>query len=161
MSLEIASYVDAKIEQAEELINTLWTLMMGILVFAMLIGLTLLEVGSLRSKNAKTIMIKNMAVVLVSIAAWGTAGWAIAYGSDLIEHPRWNDWLIGSKAFMLFRVAQHDALHADTLAYWFFSACRAVSPRRARSPSPAANRTPRPAPPRTVRPPRRSFSVHI
>ena len=49
-------------EDIAEAINGLWVFVSGVLVFLMQAGFGLLEVGSIRAKNAQNVLLKNIMV---------------------------------------------------------------------------------------------------
>lgn len=51
------------------------------LVFFMQAGFAMLEMGSVRSRNAMNILIKNLIDVILSSISWFVVGYGIAYGS--------------------------------------------------------------------------------
>ena len=63
---------------ADAIITTFWCMMGGMLVFIMQLGFALLEAGSVRSKNTKAILIKNLLDTFVSAMAWYAVGWSLA-----------------------------------------------------------------------------------
>ncbi|GMI11095.1 hypothetical protein TrLO_g10091 [Triparma laevis f. longispina] len=64
------------------IINILWMMICTMLVFFMQVGFALLEVGSVQSKNAKSILIKNLLDGSVGSLAWWAFGYGLAYGPD-------------------------------------------------------------------------------
>lgn len=76
-------------------IDTLWILVCGILVFNMQPGFAMLEVGSVRSKNAQNILLKNVSDACVGTILWWCLGYFIAYNKHLKEvenESLWADW---------------------------------------------------------------------
>ena len=57
-------------------IDNVWILICGVHILCMQLGFIMLEVGTLRGKNSRNIIYKNMADAFVSVIAW----WAIGYG---------------------------------------------------------------------------------
>merc|ERR1719460_2878059 len=64
----------------DEALDSIWMLLAGLLVFFMHAGFSLLEAGSVRQKNAQSILAKNLIVVCVGFLCWYAVGWPIAYG---------------------------------------------------------------------------------
>merc|ERR1719460_3563633 len=69
----------------DEALDSIWMLLAGLLVFFMHAGFSLLEAGSVRQKNAQSILAKNLIVVCVGFLCWYAVGWPIAYGA--VEDP--------------------------------------------------------------------------
>jgi len=67
-------------EELTATINGLWVLIAGVLCFLLQAGFGLLEAGSVRAKNAKNIMIKNLLDAAVAALAYWAVGFAFAYG---------------------------------------------------------------------------------
>lgn len=66
----------------ESELNTGWILMSAMLVFFMQAGFAMLEVGSVRSKNAQNILLKNVLDVCVSGLSWMLLGFGFAFGES-------------------------------------------------------------------------------
>ena len=66
----------------ESELNTGWILMSAMLVFFMQAGFAMLEVGSVRSKNAQNILLKNVLDVCVSGLSWILLGFGFAFGES-------------------------------------------------------------------------------
>ncbi|MGB0838030.1 MAG: ammonium transporter [Flavobacteriaceae bacterium] len=67
----------------DAVLDILWIVICGILVFFMQAGFTLVETGFTRSKNAGNIIMKNfMDLVIGSLGFW-TVGYTVMYGSDI------------------------------------------------------------------------------
>ena len=64
------------------MINLIWVMVCTMLVFFMQVGFALLEVGSVQSKNAKSILIKNLLDGSVGSLAWWAFGYGLAYGPN-------------------------------------------------------------------------------
>ena len=63
------------------LLNTLWVVFAGILVFFMNAGFAMLETGFCRQKNAVNLLSKNLIVFAVSTIAFWAIGFAIMFGN--------------------------------------------------------------------------------
>ena len=61
--------------------DTFWLLICGFLVFFMQCGFALLEAGTVRAKNAKNILLKNLLDACVGAIIWWSVGFMIAYDS--------------------------------------------------------------------------------
>ena len=74
-------------------LNTLYLLVMGILVMWMATGFTMLEAGSIRSKNVTEILIKNVALYSVASISFLLAGYGLMYGwNPPDDHALWSDF---------------------------------------------------------------------
>ena len=82
------------VETVQMNLNIVWTLIAGILVFAMQVGFALVEAGLTRAKNTSNIMMKNvMDFVIGSICFW-LIGSAFMFGAT-----KWG--IIGTTGFFM------------------------------------------------------------
>ncbi|PSC73998.1 ammonium transporter [Micractinium conductrix] len=96
----------------DEQMTELWILQCAFLVFFMQCGFALLEAGTVRLKNTKNILLKNVIDACVGTIAWWAVGYAFAFGaceengfigyhnfftSDVPANPGlfWATWLFG------------------------------------------------------------------
>merc|ERR1711988_325313 len=70
--------------------DTLWLMLCGFLVFFMQCGFALLEAGTVRAKNTKNILLKNLLDACVGALIWWAFGHMIAYDA--------GSWFIGGAA---------------------------------------------------------------
>lgn len=70
----------ASLEDTTASIDLFFVLVMGIICFLLQAGFGLLEVGSIRAKNAQNIMLKNLMDAAVAAIAYYLFGYSIAYG---------------------------------------------------------------------------------
>jgi len=70
--------------------DTLWLMVCAFLVFFMQCGFALLEAGTVRAKNTKNILLKNLLDACVGAMIWYSFGHAIAYeaGARLLHAVR-------------------------------------------------------------------------
>ncbi len=64
------------------LIDNLWIVLAGVLVFFMQAGFALVEAGLTRAKNVANIMMKNMMDLGAGVLAFALVGFGIAFGGD-------------------------------------------------------------------------------
>lgn len=69
-------------EELKFLVDNLWVLLAGVLVFFMQAGFALVEAGMTRAKNVSNIMAKNMADMAIGTLAFFAIGYTLAYGGD-------------------------------------------------------------------------------
>eukprot|EP01100_Stratorugosa_tubuloviscum_P013734 TRINITY_DN7040_c0_g1_i1.p1 TRINITY_DN7040_c0_g1~~TRINITY_DN7040_c0_g1_i1.p1 ORF type:complete len:454 (+),score=201.95 TRINITY_DN7040_c0_g1_i1:1-1362(+) len=81
----------------EETYNAYWLLINSPLVFFMQVGFLMLEVGSIRVKNAKNILLKNVVDTAISGLVFYAFGFGFAFGNQGESNP-----FIGESDFMLF-----------------------------------------------------------
>jgi len=62
-------------------LTTLWLLLGAYMVFLMQAGFALLEAGSVRAKNTKNILIKNLMDGCLGALVWYFIGYHLAYGT--------------------------------------------------------------------------------
>ena len=73
---------DGGVSPESVVIDNLWVLIAGVLVFFMQAGFGMVEAGMTRAKNVGNIMAKNLADVCVGALAFFAVGYGIAYGTD-------------------------------------------------------------------------------
>merc|ERR1719327_1768837 len=73
--------VDGKLDIVDA--DAFYLLVVGALVFFMQSGFALLEAGSVRAKNTKNILLKNILDACIGAVIWWSWGHAIAYDTDV------------------------------------------------------------------------------
>ena len=92
------------------IIDHLWLLIAAFLVFLMQAGFAMLETGTVRQKNAKNIMIKNVMDLVVGAFVWWGFGFPFAYGGgDYSGNP--PNGFIGASGF--FFIKGYDACSTE------------------------------------------------
>lgn len=71
----------AAIQHLVIVVDTVWTIFAGILVFFMNAGFAMLETGFCRNKNAVNILAKNLIVFALSTIAYWATGFALMFGN--------------------------------------------------------------------------------
>jgi len=64
----------------EEAINCIWVMTSAAMIFFMQLGFAFLECGSIRYKNANSILVKNLFDVCVGCCAWWLLGFGFGFG---------------------------------------------------------------------------------
>jgi len=95
--------------------NVFWLLFGTILVFFMQAGFALLEAGSVRAKNTKNILVKNVMDACLGAIVWYLIGYPLAYGTTA-------GGFIGTS----WDVMGGCASYADWLFQWAFAAAAAT-----------------------------------
>jgi len=90
----------------EMIVDTLWVVFAGVLVFFMNLGFAAVESGFARSKNTVNILSKNFIVFAVSSLGFMLLGWGLMFGGD---NP-----LVGTQNLSILNRANLD-FYADTL----------------------------------------------
>ena len=67
--------------------DTLWLMFCGFLVFFMQCGFALLEAGTVRAKNTKNILMKNLLDACVGALIWWSVGYYVAVRSRCAPSP--------------------------------------------------------------------------
>lgn len=75
----IIDRIDA-LASVQESIDVFFVLASGYLVFLMQAGFAMLTAGSVRTKNTKNVLLKNVLDAAVGSIAYFLFGWALAYG---------------------------------------------------------------------------------
>lgn len=98
----------------EKTIDTHWLIYCSTLVFLMQCGFAMLEAGSVRSKNTKNILFKNLLDACVGAILWWFIGYAIAYDP--------GNAFIGGVSDSLFThsYGSGEDSHGADYAMWFF-----------------------------------------
>ena len=85
--------VEAANAATQAIMDNLWLVIAGAMVFLMQAGFAFVEAGLTRAKNIANIMAKNLADMAVGAVAFFIIGWTIAYGtSDSILWGGLNDF---------------------------------------------------------------------
>jgi len=95
-------------------INTLWVLLCGFLVFMMQLGFSMIETGSVRSKNTINVAMKNLIDTVFGIAFFWLIGYGIMFGFDL-------NGIIGTTKFAM------DGSNPEDNTFFFFQAMFAAT----------------------------------
>ncbi|KAK3284031.1 ammonium transporter [Cymbomonas tetramitiformis] len=75
---DLSLSTDEKITELWDLIDFIWILVSAVLVLNMQSGFCFLEVGLARSKNGKSVLLKNVFDCIAMLFCWGAGGHAIA-----------------------------------------------------------------------------------
>ena len=75
--------------------DTMWTLIAGMLVFFMNLGFAMVESGLCRAKNAVTILAKNFIVFAASSIAFLVLGWGLMFGDGNPFFGTEGLWFVG------------------------------------------------------------------
>mmetsp|Transcript_35360 Transcript_35360/g.67632 ORF Transcript_35360/g.67632 Transcript_35360/m.67632 type:complete len:532 (+) Transcript_35360:123-1718(+) len=73
---------DSHFKDLELGVDTMWQIIAATLVIFMQAGFAMLEAGAIRSKNVRSILLKNVIDFSVGTVAFTTFGYALAFGSD-------------------------------------------------------------------------------
>ena len=95
-------------EEIEWTVDIMWTLVCAMLVFFMQAGFSMLEVGSVRAKNVRSILVKNIGDTVIGAITFWCFGYGFAYGS--------GSSFIGTSG--LFAIG--GGTDAKELSLWFF-----------------------------------------
>ena len=68
--------------ELQQIVNILWTLIAGLLVFFMQAGFAMVETGFTRAKNAGNVVIKSILIFAVSSLMFFAIGFGLLYGID-------------------------------------------------------------------------------
>ena len=82
----IAELIKPKLDG--KIADTLWLMLCGFLVFLMQLGFALLEAGTVRAKNTKNILMKNLLDACVGALVWWSIGYYIAVSTRLHTRAR-------------------------------------------------------------------------
>lgn len=80
---------------AKVAMDTVWTLIAGMLVFFMNLGFATVEAGLCRAKNAVTILAKNFVVFAASSIAFLVLGWGLMFGDGNPFFGTQGLWFVG------------------------------------------------------------------
>ena len=86
----------ASAEQVQINLNIVWTIVGGILVFAMQAGFAMVETGMTRAKNAANIMMKNMLDFGLGSIAFFLIGAAFMFGKTAYGFIGTDGWFMSS-----------------------------------------------------------------
>jgi len=94
--------LSAKLDAHKLMMDTVWTMIAGFLVFFMNAGFALLEAGLCRAKNASTILAKNFVVFAAATVAFWFVGFNLVFGD--------GSAFIGKAALFLLSPESYDSL---------------------------------------------------
>lgn len=83
----------------------------GCIIFLMQTGFALLESGTVRFKNQRNVMLKNLMDAVIGAFVWYAFGFGIAFGL------KGNNTFIGTQYFFGSHISDDDA---PGFAFWFF-----------------------------------------
>ena len=75
---------------SQVILDNIWVLIAGVLVFFMQAGFALVEAGLTRAKNVGNIMMKNLMDCMVGVLAFGLVGYSIGFGQEGLSG--WFSW---------------------------------------------------------------------
>jgi len=84
-----------QIGDAKVALDTVWTLIAGMLVFFMALGFACVESGLCRAKNTVTILAKNFIVFAVASIAFLVLGWGLMFGNGNPFFGAEGLWFVG------------------------------------------------------------------
>ena len=84
-----------QIGDAKVALDTVWTLIAGMLVFFMALGFACVESGLCRAKNTVTILAKNFIVFAVASIAFLVLGWGLMFGNGNPFFGTEGLWFVG------------------------------------------------------------------
>jgi Amt family ammonium transporter len=93
-----AQFTQGLLEQigtAKVALDTVWTLLAGMLVFFMALGFACVESGLCRAKNTVTILAKNFIVFAVASIAFLVLGWGLMFGDGNPFFGTSGLWFVG------------------------------------------------------------------
>ena len=96
---DLSGYV--KYTDFATVVDHLWLLLSAFLVFIMQAGFAMLEVGTVRTKNAKNLMIKNIMDLAAGAFVWWAFGFAFAYGGGDYSGGQPNGFIGASGFFFI------------------------------------------------------------
>mmetsp|Transcript_48667 Transcript_48667/g.122907 ORF Transcript_48667/g.122907 Transcript_48667/m.122907 type:complete len:615 (+) Transcript_48667:267-2111(+) len=99
----------AAIELLTSTVDVLWIINGSIFVFFMQTGFAFLEAGSVRAKNTKNILLKNLIDTSLGALMWYAVGYAFSYGD--------GNAFIGASNFFLVDFV----MPSSDLAFWLYS----------------------------------------
>jgi Amt family ammonium transporter len=112
--------MDQAIAQIYADMDTVWVLFAGILVFFMQAGFSMLEAGSVASKNVQNILYKNLMDACIGAMCFWILGYGLAYG-DADDGS-----FIGSANFALSAESNEGATYHSFFFQWAFAATAAT-----------------------------------
>jgi Amt family ammonium transporter len=75
---------------SQVILDNIWVLLAGVLVFFMQAGFALVEAGLTRAKNVGNIMMKNLMDCMIGVLAFGLVGYSIGFGTEALGG--WFSW---------------------------------------------------------------------
>lgn len=117
--------VGEKLGDIEHWLDVLWLLLGAYIVFFMQAGFALLEAGSVRAKNTKNILLKNILDGCLGAIVWWGFGYPFAYGGPYAQDKR-NPFIGGTNFFMSDDNQVSGEYYAGWMFQWAFAAAAAT-----------------------------------
>lgn len=93
VSASLRTLTDTKLDH-QTAIDTMFVLFSGFMVFLMQTGFAMLTAGSVRTKNVKNVLIKNLLDACVGALAYYLFGYSLAYGPKGGRFIGWGDFVL-------------------------------------------------------------------
>ncbi|MBT8492373.1 MAG: ammonium transporter [Deltaproteobacteria bacterium] len=107
-----------EVSELKSMLDTLWVLVAGFLVFFMNAGFALVESGLCRAKNTVNILAKNFMAFSLAVIGFWSVGYALMFGE--------GGALVGGEGFFLAGIGD-EASGLPLYAFFFFQLCFAVT----------------------------------
>mmetsp|Transcript_48469 Transcript_48469/g.90278 ORF Transcript_48469/g.90278 Transcript_48469/m.90278 type:complete len:537 (+) Transcript_48469:128-1738(+) len=118
----LAKASEEHMNEMQDWLDILWLLLGSYLVFFMQAGFALLEAGSVRSKNTKNILLKNVLDACLGAAVWWLIGYPFAFGGPYEQDDR-NPFIgAGTNFAMADRAQASGSFYATWMFQWAFAA---------------------------------------
>eukprot|EP00954_Amorphochlora_amoebiformis_P030332 1394490-Amorphochlora_amoeboformis.AAC.1 len=122
----IATITD--LDSVAVIIDVLWVLVCGILVFWMQAGFAMLEAGSVRAKNTNNILFKNIMDASIGAICFWLLGFSFAYGNNRYQYdnPGSDNTFIGAGNWALRNFNNDDNYHSFFFQWAFAGAAATI-----------------------------------
>lgn len=108
----------SSVAELEAACNTMWLLWGGALVFSMQCGFCMLEVGTVRIKNTKNILVKNILDACIGAIFYWAFGYAFSYGyNPNIDTSSTTDFIGGSGSNLFFVSQSSKGVTTDSASF--------------------------------------------
>jgi len=122
---ESVAYAIKKVILLEDWLDILWLLLGAYMVFFMQAGFALLEAGSVRAKNTKNILLKNVLDACLGAIVWWIFGYPFAYGGPY-DTDKSNHFMGGTNFAMGDDNQVSGGYYAGWMFQWAFAAAAAT-----------------------------------
>lgn len=94
ISEEMITKLQVQLDQQKVMVDTVWVLIAGMLVFFMNTGFGMLETGLTRAKNCVNILAKNFNVFAIASLAFWIIGWGLMFGDGNVYFGTEGLWYL-------------------------------------------------------------------